>query len=175
MNQQPSTHLSDEALNNLLIDGLRNGLQDDTASAEARRHLAACEPCRGRLDDFRSGIDLFNRTALAWSEARLAPIPRQAFLERPRRFAPRPLLWSTAAAALLVAALGSWNYGHRSLPLATPSPAAEARDSQAQIAEDNQLLHNVFTVLDEEPQPLREFSLNEGAASAGTHTNTRTQ
>jgi hypothetical protein len=166
MNSQLSTHLSEDALNDLLI-----GMGSD----EARRHIAACELCRSRVEQFHSGIEHFNQASLAWSESKAAPVPRRAFRPRTRFFAPRPLAWSSAAAAFLLAAVTSWNYEHRPAPPALPA-AIVASDYAAQIDEDNQLLRNVYTALNDQPaSPFSEYAVDNGSRSQDASTKARTQ
>lgn len=164
MNRKLHQHLSEEAFNDLLI-----GLSEPAAE----NHLATCEECRARLAAFRSDIALFNQATLAWSKSKAAAMPP---MRRRARFIPsHPLAWSAAAVVLLVAGAAGWNYQHISVLPTTPAQpaAAEFADSPDQIAEDNQLLRNVYDALDDEP--VNDFSLVNGAGSADAPSEVRTQ
>jgi len=179
MNPQPNTHLTEEALDDLLIG---------MGSPAARRHVASCQPCHKRVAAMQSSIEHFNQASLAWSESKAAPISRQAFRSRSfasrplaqRSLAPRPLVWTAATAALLLAVAASWNLRNTSpssaeTQVATQSPAP-ASDYAAQIDEDNQLLLNVSTALNDEPSaPLSEFATVYGVNSQSTAPKARTQ
>jgi hypothetical protein len=162
-----SPHLSEEAFNDLLI-GIR------TPAAEA--HLAACEQCRSQVAGFHADLQLFNAATLAWSESRAASVPPPPARPQPRFAASRPMVWSAAMAALALGAFATWNYQRPHTAPAT-SVASEFTDSPDQIAEDNQLLHNVYSALDEQPQsPVNEFSIPGGsAASNGSDANAPTK
>jgi hypothetical protein len=169
-NSQLSTHLSEESINDMILG---------MPSAEDRRHLATCELCRSRLEEsqiqLHASLDLFNQASLAWSESKATPLPRHAFHQRARFFTPRPLAWSSAAAAFLLAAVVSWNYQHR--PALPTSPVSAVTNSYAaQIDEDNQLLRNVYTALNDEPaSPLSEYAVDTGSGSNGASTKAKTQ
>ncbi|HTJ29260.1 MAG TPA: hypothetical protein VL346_02080 [Acidobacteriaceae bacterium] len=164
MNLDKRQHLCEEAFNDLLI-----GL----SAPEAEAHLAACEECRAQLAAFRSDLALFNQATLAWSESKTAAMPP---LRRKPRFVPsHPLAWSAATAVLLLVGVAGWN-SQRAPLLPTesaPSIATEFADSPDQIAEDNQLLHNVYDALDDEP--VNDFSIVNGASSVDAPSEARTQ
>ena len=138
---------------------------------EWEAHLAHCALCRGRLEAFRREVREFNQASLAWSEARAAQVPRAA--PRPKA---RPALaaaagWVLAAAVLLAIALPVWNHQHGSSPgyasrdASGDAPAAVSvpGDSEAQIAEDNELLRSVNAVLNsDEASPISEYHLADG-------------
>jgi len=164
MNLQ-NQHLSEESFNDLFI-----GLP----APEAEAHLAVCEECRARVASFRSDLSLFNEATLAWSKSKTAAIPA---LRRRARFIPaHPLAWSAAAAALLVAVAASWSHYRAPAPSAVSDPtiAAEFADSPDQIADDNQLLRNVYDAIDEEPGgPLTEFSTINGSSDVSSKARTQ--
>ena len=54
-------HLSDEALNDVLIG---------VGTSVSESHLAECPLCRGKVDEFQSDLGMWNAATLQWSEAR---------------------------------------------------------------------------------------------------------
>jgi predicted anti-sigma-YlaC factor YlaD len=162
MTPELSTHLSEEAIDDVLI-----GL----GSPESDAHLAACSHCRGQLEQFRSEMNLFNQASLAWSKAKSATILRAAPRPKARPALPAPAGWVLAAAALLAIGLPVWNHAHRSpagdasdyASTYAPAPASPAGDSEAQIAEDNDLLRSVNAALNSnEVSPISEYHLSDG-------------
>jgi hypothetical protein len=175
MTQQISAHLSEEAFDDVLI-----GL----GSAESEAHLAVCDVCRGHLKEFQSNLQTFNQASLAWSqatsEARPVPISMSEegaslrLFARPagrlRIFA--PVGWAVATALLLVLGLQIWNREHQ--PSLTGNTAtdnavsnnstqtATQGDTEAQIAQDNQLLQSVNLALNTgEASPFQEYGLGD--------------
>ena len=127
-----SNHLSEEALDDVLI-----GL----GSAESEAHLALCPECRAQVETFRGDMALFNAASMAWSESR-HPQPRH----RERAGAGTRIAfasWAAAAAALVIMAFGIWH--HRPAPLQNQAISVQPQvvDTEAQIAQDNQLLQAV--------------------------------
>ena len=169
MTPEKSAHLSEEAINDVLI-----GL----SSPESDAHLAVCSACRGQLQEFRSEMLNFNQASLAWSEARPAAL-RANGRSRVRRVMSSPWSWALAAAVLMAAVwLPVWKYNHPSLVNKASindvpgrdasgrdasSPGQTAEDSEAQIAQDNDLLRSVNVALSEnEESPINEYHLSEG-------------
>jgi predicted anti-sigma-YlaC factor YlaD len=149
MRDKPSTHLTEEAFDDALI-----GL----GSPQTEAHLAECADCRDRLQEFRSQIDLFNQTSLAWSEARPA---KPVLIEEPR---PRLSLvpyapWGWVLAALLFLVIGVPVWQHTRHPITNLGSASVPQDSEEQIAQDNNLMRSVDAALNEtEASPLREYN-----------------
>ncbi len=157
MTRNEQAHLSEEAMDDLLI-----GL----GSAESRAHLALCAECGSRVKEFHAGVEAFNQASLAWSEAR--PYAR-------RQAAPRQAVppwsahwggvwqWSGALAAMLLLAIGISIWSHHPSSqnqAALPTPAQA--DSEAQIAQDNDLLRSVNVALQEgEEPPVNAYNLME--------------
>jgi predicted anti-sigma-YlaC factor YlaD len=151
MTLQRSSHLSEEALNDVLI-----GL----GSPEAEAHLDECEVCRGKLQAFRSEVNVFNQASLAWSESRAEKSSCVAREARARSVIFSPAVWALAALFLLVIGFPVWNRGHRALPDGKTETAVESSVSEAQIAEDNNLLRSVNAVLSaNEASPVSEYRL----------------
>jgi anti-sigma factor RsiW len=152
MTPKQSAHLSEEAVNDVLI-----GL----GSLESKAHLGVCSICSSRVKEFRSEVNAFNRATLAWSEAR----PRATLDEDERRrvrwIAASPLSWALAAALLLAVGFPVWNHLKPAADNASvPSPLHE--DSQTQIAQDNDLLNSVNVALNEgEESPVAVYQLSE--------------
>ena len=64
-----TTHLSEEALDDVLID---------LGSAESHAHLAVCGECRAKIAIFRGDVALFNAASMSWSNSRrLQPLPTE--------------------------------------------------------------------------------------------------
>ncbi len=153
MTPEFSTHLSEEALHDVLI-----GLSSPASDA----HLAACPACRGQVQEFRSDMQLFNQTTLAWSEAmpaaQLSATSRPAI--RPAYFA--PARWALAAAVLLAVGLPVWRYYRHSAPNYASVPVTQSEDTEAQIAQDNELLRSINMALSaNETSPIREYHLSD--------------
>lgn len=150
MTREQTAHLSEEAINDLLI-----GL----GSAESRAHLATCPVCSGRVKEFQSGVDAFNLASLAWSEARPYAGRQAAARWSVRRVAASPWSWALAAALLVVIGIPTWNHNPFFKNNATVS-APRQGDSEAQIAQDNDLLRSVNVALAESEQsPINEYNL----------------
>jgi hypothetical protein len=155
MTPETTNHLSDEALNDVLIG---------MGSLASESHLAACPLCRGKVEEFQSDLGAWNITTLNWSEARAERAGRiQARLSGIRPARRRPPLaamgWALAAAALLALAIpvgreaGMFGPNHG-------STVAPQEDSEAQIAQDNELLKAVNAAINpEEMSPLKEYDL----------------
>jgi hypothetical protein len=147
----PSAHLSEEALSDLLI-----GL--GTRQAEA--HLAACASCRGQLEEFRAGMQVFNQASLAWSAARPAARPAAPAKVRELRFA--PAVWALAVLLLLMVGVPLWYRAHRPAQNSDTARVVASEETQAQIAQDNELLRSVNEALSaSEASPLSEYHLTE--------------
>lgn len=154
MTTRLTNHLSEEALNDFLI-----GL----GTTEIDVHLARCAECREKVEGFQAEVLLFNEASLAWSHAqpsRVAPV-----LAPEPRFRPA---WATlsfaAIAALLVAvAIPVWHRTHRE-PLNEVQTAALSGDtSEAQIAQDNDLLRAVDVAINSaETSPIDQYDLADG-------------
>jgi hypothetical protein len=159
MTQSPQFHLSEEALQDVLI-----GL----SSPESDEHLVGCAECKSQVEEFRSTMQLFNQASLRWSEARAAATIVTPVQARPWRPRLTPAVWALATAALLlVIEVPLWHQNRHSqqtaqAPAAPPTLEASATraDSEAQIAEDNDLLRSVNAVLDPtEVSPVSEYHL----------------
>lgn len=151
MTPASATHLSDEAFDDVLIG---------MGSPESDAHLAACEDCRRRVIAFRSDVALFNSASMAWTEsqpARLRPTARKTAHRVRLAF----VSWAGMAAVLAVMAIAILRH-HGAVP--TPSQAtanlSQPSDTEAQIAQDNQLLQAVNAAIspDEESQ-IAEYKL----------------
>ena len=181
--KQSQTHLSEEAIQDILIG---------MSTPDAEAHMTACEDCRSRVAAFRSDLDLFNQSSLAWAESKSESLSEASTAQirsrhksspalSPLQRSSRLLTWkplTAATAALLVAASALWNYQHAS-GTSTGTDTTQITDfidTPDQIAEDNQLLNNVYNALDEEPQsPVNEFSVSGTDSSSRTSTKARTQ
>jgi hypothetical protein len=142
MTNEFQTHLSEEALNDLLIG---------MGSAEAEQHLAGCAQCRARVELFHSDLKLLDETSMAWSRVRAASMADGAAATTSRRLSLATMGWAATGVALLALAVPVWRNVNRhadQTPTASTPPAAvAAEDSEAQIAADNQLLREIDAVV----------------------------
>ena len=148
-------HLSDEAIDDILIG---------ESSPESDAHLALCPVCRSNVEEFRSEMQLFNQTSLAWVESRGESRPAAAVRATPlwklstAFFAPASM--ALAAVLLLAVKLPLWNHNPHAVRSSASAATALSQDSDAQIAQDNDLLRSVDMALNsEDASPLAEFSL----------------
>jgi hypothetical protein len=155
MTTEPSAHLSEEAMNDVLIG---------MGSPESEAHVAACGECRAQLQAFQAEMNLFNETSLAWSEARSATL---GALEPPKKHASMwvPANWAFAAALMLAVGIPVWMHNHGPVKYqeqVATAPAAAQQDSAEQIAEDNELMRSVDMALSSgEESPLSEYQITE--------------
>jgi cytoskeletal protein RodZ len=153
MTPELSTHLSEEAMDDVLI-----GL----ASPESDAHLAACSLCRSQLQEFRSAMQVFNQTSLAWSEDRSKAFHHSSAKPKIRPAIFVPLSWAMVAAVLLAIGFPMWNHHYLSRNYA-PGPASTPENSEAQIAQDNELLQSVNLALNESDVPqINMYDLSDG-------------
>ena len=157
MTMAHTNHLSEAALSDVLI-----GL----CSPDSEAHLAVCPACRSRVQEFQSTVQAFNAASTAWSEARPPfPLPSPVpVIRKPRPAYAAPLGWALAAAILVAIGLPVWNTHSRPAEKDAPSPVALAiatsTDSEAQIAQDNELLRSVNLALSsDEEYPVSEYDL----------------
>jgi predicted anti-sigma-YlaC factor YlaD len=157
MTTELSTHLSEEALDDVLI-----GL----GTPESEAHLAVCGVCRGQLEEFHSKLQMFSQASLAWSEARPAKSFHTVTRLKHRHAMNASLGWALAATIFLLIGVPVWNHRHDSLPNFDLSTASAREDSAAQIAQDNDLLRSVNMALSAtEASPLSEYNLSNGPHS----------
>jgi hypothetical protein len=150
MTPEPTNHLSEEALDDVLIG---------FGSPESHAHLAECAECRDHLKMFLGDVALFNTASLAWSKDRL-PRPRT---EKPRRVRMHVAFvgWAVTAALLLMA-LGIWHHRPEAAPKQANTVQPQPVDSEAQIAQDNQLMQAVNAAISpDEASPIEEYKIVE--------------
>lgn len=153
MTNKVSTHLSEEDLHDVLIG---------MSTPEADTHLAQCQVCRDQLEQFHATIQVFNQASLAWSEARPAMKLHAGNRFKFHALVFAPVGWALAAVALLAIGVPVWKYDHRSTFHNSPAPVTVPEDSEAQIAQDNDLLQSVNAVLTaNEASPLSEYHLTD--------------
>jgi len=141
MTPEARMHLSEEALDDVLI-----GL----GSPESHAHLAGCAECRSQVEAFRGDIQLFNDASRAWSESR----PATQRISAPRRTHTRVAFasWAVVCTALVLMAVALW---HRPAPVTNQAIVQpQAADSEAQIAQDNQLLQAVNAAISPDEESL---------------------
>lgn len=142
MNQPSNSHLSQEALDDVLIG---------VGSTGAQAHLAECAHCRARLTALSGIVSQLDASSLAWSRVRAAglPEPRAGSGSHHWRFA--TMVATLGALLLTLLAVPVWHHQQmraadadnagRAASIQHPLPPVEI--SAAEIAADNQLLHDV--------------------------------
>lgn len=161
MTTETSSHLSEEAMNDILI-----GL----GSAEAEGHLRACQVCRAQLDNVNSALLSFNQATLEWSERRSACLPAVqtgwSWHQRLGRFlqSPQWLVQSGLALTsvlLLAISMPLWYHERHAVLSGTPAAITAAENSAEQIEQDNALLRSVDSVLNTtEVSPVSEYHMS---------------
>jgi hypothetical protein len=157
MTPQKTTHISEEAFDDVLI-----GL----GSPESEAHLAGCPDCRVKIETLQSDVHLFNSASLAWSEARAGRYRQPAAGRSGLRTRIAFVSWTATAVVLLAMAIAIWHHG-----LSTPANRADTAqsqpaDSQAQIAEDNELMRAVDAAISpDEESPIDEYNILESRHS----------
>ena len=151
MTPASSTHLSEEAFDDVLI-----GL----GSPESEAHLAVCQDCRGRVKAFRSDVALFNSASMAWTQSQpvlLKPTGRKTVHRTRLAF----VSWAATAAVLAGTAVAVWHHhGPAAPPSQTAATLSQPADTEAQIAQDNQLLQAVNAAISpDEQSPIDEYKL----------------
>jgi uncharacterized protein HemX len=103
----------------------------------------------------------FNQATLAWSEAKPQAKLDTVAKRRVHWIAASPLSWALAAALLLAVGFPGWRHVQPAAKHASvPAPAHE--DSEAQIAQDNDLLQSVNVALNQgEESPVAVYHLSE--------------
>ena len=162
MNVEPtfnqSDHLSDDALDNLLLG---------CSSTSSASHLASCEACAARLETFRSAMVFFNQASSAWSEAKSNSISRELAPLRPR-FAMLPA-WSFVVAFFFAVALSFLVGIHRGLSPGGASRTEFAKgetsqgvDREQEIASDNAMLHAIDSAISQPvPSPVEMYDIEK--------------
>ena len=157
------THLTDEALDDVLI-----GL----GSPESDAHLARCPGCRAKVETFHGDVHLFNAASMAWSQSRLPGLRPIHHAVRRTRIAFAS--WAAVAATLAILAFAVWH--HRAVPAPNQAFTVQSQpvDSEAQIAQDNQLLQAVNAAISpDDVSPIDEYKILESPhrhTKAGSHT-----
>lgn len=147
----PKTHLSEEALDDVLI-----GL----GSAQSQAHVAACPECRARVEAFRGDMRMFNAASMAWTEAQPAQMRR--IVPHAARTRLAFASWAAVAAALVVMALAIWHFRPATAPNQANTAQSQPVDTETQIAEDNQLLQAVNAAISpDEVSPIDEYKIVE--------------
>ena len=172
MTPKTTVHLTEEEFDDVLI-----GL----GSAESEAHAAACSECRSKLDAFRADMALFNRVSMAWSENR--PGIPAARVARPAAHPGGPRVrfgfvsWAAVAALLVVTAVAVWRHAPAPPPHQIQAVESQPVDSEAQIAQDNELLQAVNAAISaDEDSPVGEYKLLEETHShLKTHPRMRTR
>lgn len=155
MTTESSAHLSEEAMNDVLI-----GL----GSPESEAHIGTCAECRSQLQAFQANMQLFNQTSLAWSETRSATLGTIAVPKR-NKILLASAGWALAATVLLGVGVPMWMHNLDSVKhggQAATAPVAAQQDSVEQIAQDNELMHSVDMALSSsEVSPISEYQTIE--------------
>jgi hypothetical protein len=113
-------------------------------SPESEAHLRECPQCREELARFSASMEDFSSAAFGWSETQPTVSLRAVTRSLVGRAWLAPAIWAVAAAVLLAA--GVPMVIHHDRQPAAPADVAVVDgpdDSDAQIAEDNQLMRSV--------------------------------
>jgi predicted anti-sigma-YlaC factor YlaD len=130
-------------------------------SPESEAHLRECSACREELARFAASMEDFGRAAFAWSETQPAVSLRAEARPSVGRAWMAPAGWAVAAAMLLAAGLPMVIH-HDGQPAET-AVVDGPDDSDAQIAEDNQLMQSVNMAIGVNDSPeLRGYGLQTG-------------
>lgn len=163
MTPKSSTHLTEEALNDVLI-----GL----GSPESEAHLEWCAPCQSKLEAFQFDVRLFHSAASAWSQSRI-PVQAASLPFHRARLRTRIAFvgWGTAIALLVVMVATVWRHSSVSPSHRAATAQVQIFDSEAQIAEDNELLRAVSAAIspDEEAAIDQYNLLNHPRSHAKAH------
>jgi hypothetical protein len=152
----PSMHLSEDALHDVLIG---------MGSVESREHLATCESCRWKVQEFSSDLQTFNEASLRLSRSK--PLLNLRSLVVTPTAAPwfRSPRWAVALLVLLLLGAATLRYQRHSAPGAGPQPPVLI-DNEAQIEEDNQMLRSVEMALNDNVSPIvAEYHLSDSPDS----------
>jgi hypothetical protein len=151
-------------LNHLNDDQFMECTIGEEPGAEAAAHLGECEACREELARFGMSVSSFNSAARAWSEAR----PVEVRVAGRGYWTARPFfaMASGMVAACLVLGLGMeevWHHEQGGRPGTAASVSGDSgpqEDSEAQIAQDNQLLMAVdVATRSDDRSPVVEYGL----------------
>ncbi|HEY5330067.1 MAG TPA: hypothetical protein VIJ79_09300 [Acidobacteriaceae bacterium] len=159
MSSIPSGHLTDEQFAECVA-----GCAVVAPGPESEAHLRECAQCREELARFSASMDDFGRAAFGWSETQPAVSLRAMARPQSGRSWLAPAGWAVAAAVLLAAGLPMAIH-HDRQPVAPAEAAAVdgPDDSDAQIAEDNQLMRSVnMAIGDNDSSALRGYGLETG-------------
>jgi predicted anti-sigma-YlaC factor YlaD len=148
-------HLTEDELEEVLL-----GLD----CSESEGHLAECAVCRGKIEEFRGSLELFNHASMAWSEAKSNSMNRDLAEHRtPFRMSVRAL-WTCASLLVVVLAgvIGLGEHRHTSAEAGTPSRAGAVVESPAdaasEIASDNAMLRQIDSAINApEPSPAQLY------------------
>jgi hypothetical protein len=148
-----ATHLSDEAFDDVVIG---------MGSLESEAHLAACQDCRRRVIAFRSDVALFNSASMAWTESQPALL-RPTARKTAHRIRLAFVSWAGMAAVLVVMAVAILRHHGPAAPVSqVTATLSQQTDTEAQIAQDNQLLQAVNAAISpDEESPITEYKLFE--------------
>lgn len=133
-------------------------------SPESEAHLRECSTCREELARFSASMEDFSRAAFGWSETLPAVSLRAEARPQAGQSWLAPATWAVAAAVLLAA--GVPMVIHHDREPAAPAGVAVVDgpdDSDAQIAEDNQLMRSVNMAIGaNDSSPMQEYGLQAG-------------
>jgi anti-sigma factor RsiW len=145
-------HLSDAEFS-LLLDGAEPGF-------EVAAHLAACQCCREELQIVQDSLGSFRSLSTTWAEVeapRRMPLPAR-WLHRSQG-----QVWSRGLAATAMAgALVFWLGFGQQQPKTPTVHTVIVAPSNAELAEDNQLLQSIDTELSDGSQPFVSVAAERG-------------
>jgi hypothetical protein len=175
----PNTHLTEDQLDDLLIEGMDSFAASTPAAAA---HFRACDPCQIRFAEAEAPVASFRHMSLAWAERRSATLPLRPVAQPSSN---TPLAWAslaTACTAILALAVArpSTHLLHRSAPITEQAnlavightgvksitPIAATPD---QIARDNRMLNEIDQALGAPSESAETYGLEPAASHTRAH------
>ncbi len=157
--RQLTPHLTEDELEEVLL-----GLD----APDSEDHLAVCAICRGKVEDFKGSLELFNQASMAWSQAKSNSLNRDLAEHRiPFRMSVRAV-WTCASVLVLLLA-GLVDVGeHRQQADRTAHVAALAdqpaqtadpsTSDSSEIASDNAMMQQIDAAINTpEPSPAQLY------------------
>ena len=127
------------------------------ASDDRTQHAKTCDVCRGKIDEFKKTMALFDEASMGWSQAKSNSLSRNLAGHRtPFRVSMR-FVWSSASAAVLVVAgiVGMGVHQHEQTLRASNAAVRQAPSGDAnEIASDNAMMREIDAAINvSEPSP----------------------
>ncbi len=131
------------------------------ASDDRTQHAKTCAACRGKIDDFKETMALFNEASMGWSQAKSNSLSRDLAGHRTPFRVSMTFVWSSASAAVLIIAgiVGLGMHQHeQTLTAATASGRQVSSGDANEIASDNAMLQEIDAAINtSEPSPAEVY------------------